>query len=53
MLINKALELTNLLRLCHTIDECTALDRTQALMLLQSYLGRIIREADLKRYSKV
>ena len=42
MLINKALELTNLLRLCHTIDECTAKDREQALLLIQTYLDKII-----------
>ena len=50
-LATKSLEVVTLLRLCHTIEECTDQDRTQALMLLQAYLGRIIREADLKRYS--
>jgi hypothetical protein len=49
----KGLEVVSLLKLCHTLEECTALDRTQALQLLQAYLTRIIREADLKRYSEV
>ena len=52
-LATKGLEVVSLLRLCHTIEECTDQDRAQALMLLQAYLTRIIREADLKRYSKV
>ncbi len=52
-LATKSLEVVSLLKLCHTLEECTDQDRTQALMLLQAYLTRIIREADLKRYSKV
>ena len=50
-LATKSLEVVMLLKLCHTIDDCTDQDRTQALLLLQAYLSRIIREADLKRYS--
>jgi hypothetical protein len=50
-LANKGIEVVSLLRLCHTLEECSEQDRAQALVLLQAYLGRIIREADLKRYS--
>jgi hypothetical protein len=50
-LATKSLEVVTLLRLCHTLEDCTDQDRAQALMLLQAYLTRIIREADLKRYS--
>jgi len=42
-----------LLRLCHTLKDCTALDREQALLLIQSYLDRIISEADQTQYSQV
>jgi len=45
-LARQALEALMLLRLCHTLEDCTAQDREQALLLIQSYLNRIITESD-------
>ena len=41
----KALNLVNLLATCHTLEDCTALDRAQALELLRVYLYRILEQA--------
>ena len=46
-LAKQALETVKLLRLCHTLEDCTAQDREQALMLIQAYLDRIVEEAEL------